>query len=136
MERLHSVLLVAIVAPLPLAHVQGGEKDAEDDDTRQHQGEDLKGPERAIVDELGVTRARQAKHDVEVGAVAAQPEEKDVRAEGLVDLFRLLLDILVGAEGLGAGTCRRWPVTPGDVVQVAEGVNGEDVDEHRDEHNV
>ena len=51
-------------------------------------------------------------------------------------MLRRCLSGLVGRESLRASTCRRRAITPGDIVKVAEGVDGEHIDVHWDEKQV
>ena len=96
----------------------------------------MKRTNRAIIDLSGVIGARQTQNDIEVSAVADDPDEENVCAELLVVVLRRCLSGLVGRESLRASTRRRRSITPGDIVKVAECVDGEHIDVHWDEKQV
>ena len=128
--------LVEVVPPFPLADVKRRKYYFVDHDAGQEQSEALEGPEGAIVDESWVATGAQPQHNKEEGSIRAQPDEEHVGSEDLVLVLCLELGGPVSRESLRARTGRRWSVTPGDIVEVAEGVDGEDVDEDWNQQDV
>ena len=73
--RLDLVFFIAAVSPFPFTDIEAGEEHSENHDACEEQSEALQWPKGAIISVLRITGAGQPEHDVEVGTVAAKPDE-------------------------------------------------------------
>mmetsp|Transcript_15193 Transcript_15193/g.23458 ORF Transcript_15193/g.23458 Transcript_15193/m.23458 type:complete len:219 (+) Transcript_15193:981-1637(+) len=112
--------------------------EAEDHKRCDEHGEPLEEAVGTVVQDLGGGLVDEGLDDDNVESVTHDPEHHELGAEHHVLRFELLLLVHVLRQGIGAGRglCCRRTVAPGEIVQVGHRVNGHQVGEGGQHHDV
>ena len=120
---------------MPNQGVTGCKECSKEDERGQVEGEDFEVGDITIVDcRLVVDACHHLQHDNVEDNLAHDPEKENIGSEHQVVFFGFLLLLLERGEGFSAGA--GGAVAPGDIVQVADRVNREHVQEHRHQQEV